>query len=91
MPGIGPLLVAGPFVNSLLGAIEGAALVGGISVLGAAVARIGVPTHSIIRYETDLKADKYLLIATGAAEQVARIREIIQQLNANESAVFDAA
>jgi uncharacterized membrane protein len=91
LPGIGPLLVAGPFVNILLGAIEGAALVGGISVLGAALASIGVPKNSIIRYETDLKADKYLLIANGAAEQVARIREIIQQLNANESAVFNAA
>lgn len=91
MPGFGPLLVAGPFVNILLGAVEGAALVGGISVLGAALASIGVPKNSIIRYETDLKADKYLLIANGAAEQVAHIREIIQQLNANDSAVYDAA
>jgi hypothetical protein len=91
VPGFGPLLVAGPFLNILLGALEGAALVGGIGALGAALTSIGVPKNSIIRYETDLKADKYLLIANGAPSQVEQVRQIMQQLNANDSAVYDVA
>jgi hypothetical protein len=38
-----------------------------------------------------LKADKYLLIANGAPAQVEHVRQIMQQLNANESAVYDVA
>ena len=37
IPGIGPLLVAGPLVGWIVGALEGAALLGGLSVLGAAL------------------------------------------------------
>ena len=36
IPGIGPLLVAGPLVALILGGLEGAAVVGGLSALGAA-------------------------------------------------------
>lgn len=91
MPGFWPLLFAGPFVNILMGAVAGAVLVGGISMLAAAIASIGVPKNSIIRYETDLKADKYLLIANDAPEQVEHVRKIIQQISANESAMYEAA
>jgi uncharacterized membrane protein len=91
VPGFGPLLVAGPFFNVLLGALEGAAMVGGIGALGAALTSIGVPKNHIIRYETDLKADKYLLIANGSPLQVEHVRQIMQQINANDSAVYDVA
>src|SRR5512135_3395220 len=37
VPGLGPLLVAGPLVTMIIGAIEGAAVVGGLSALGAAL------------------------------------------------------
>ena len=39
IPGIGPLLVAGPLVTWIVGALEGAAVVGGIGVLGAGLDR----------------------------------------------------
>ena len=35
IPGLGPILVAGPLVAWIVGALEGAALVGGVSALGA--------------------------------------------------------
>src|SRR6202451_2729107 len=37
IPGIGPILVAGPLVAWILAALEGAVVVGGFSVLGAAL------------------------------------------------------
>ena len=77
IPGIGPLLVAGPFISSIVGALEGAVVVGGLSVVGAGLAGLGIPEDSIVRYETALKVGKYVLIAQGTAEDNARAKEIL--------------
>jgi hypothetical protein len=37
----------------------------------------GVPKDSVIRYETDLKANKFLLVASGTAVEVERARAIL--------------
>src|SRR5271156_3298058 len=55
IPGIGPVLVAGPLVAWIVGALEGAMIVGGLSALGAGLFSIGVPKDSILNYEVALK------------------------------------
>jgi uncharacterized membrane protein len=77
IPGIGPLLIAGPFVSSLVGALEGAIVVGGLSTLGAALSSLGIPKDSILEYETEIKAGKFMLLAHGTAAEVARAKEIL--------------
>ncbi len=62
IPTFGALFVAGPLVTTIVGAIEGAAVTGGAGALGGALASIGVPKDSIIKYESDIKADKYLIV-----------------------------
>src|SRR5271170_1820008 len=42
IPGIGPVLVAGPLVAWIVGGLEGAALVGGLSAIGAGLVGIGI-------------------------------------------------
>jgi hypothetical protein len=91
VPGIGPLAVAGPFVNSLVGGLGGAALVGGLSALGAALFNLGLTREKVIRYETQLKADKYLLIAHGTPEEVARAHGIIASTGGRESEIISPA
>jgi hypothetical protein len=49
---------------------------------------LGVPNHSVVRYEEALKADKYVLIVHGGPEEVHRAQVIIDQAKATESAVF---
>jgi hypothetical protein len=88
IPGIGPLGVAGPFVHILVGAAEGAALVGGVTVLGAALVGLGVPKESVIKYERSLRADKFLLIANGSTDEVEQARQIIARTEAVETAVY---
>jgi hypothetical protein len=88
IPGIGPLAVAGPFVHLLVSALEGAILVGGVSALGAALVSLGVPREKVMKYETQVRADKYLLIAHGDAGQVEQARTIMSQNEATETAVF---
>ena len=68
IPGIGPLVVAGPFISSIIMALEGAVVVGGLSAIGAGLASMEIPRDSIVRYETALKAGKFVLIAHGTAE-----------------------
>jgi hypothetical protein len=72
VPGIGPLLAAGPLVGWIVGALEGAVVVGGLSVLGAGLASIGIPEDSIIEYETQVKAGKFVVIAHGPTDEVSR-------------------
>jgi hypothetical protein len=43
IPGLGPILVAGPLVAWIIGALEGAVVVGGLSALGAGLYSIGIP------------------------------------------------
>jgi len=81
IPGVGPLLVAGPLVGWIVGVLEGAAVVGGLSALGAGLYSLGIPKNSILQYETALKTGKYVLIAHGTAEETARAREIISRTN----------
>ena len=90
IPGIGPIVVAGPFVGWLVGALEGAVVVGGLSALGAGLFSIGIPKDSVIRYETALKADKFLLVAHGTSDEVAKATDIIKTTGAVESAVHPA-
>ncbi len=76
-PGIGPLIVAGPLVGWVAGALEGALAVGGISVIGAGLYSIGIPQDSILHYDAAFKAGKFLIMVHGTAEEAVRAKEII--------------
>src|ERR1035438_5779791 len=43
IPGIGPVLAAGPVVAWMVGVLEGAAVVGGVRALGTGLCSIGIP------------------------------------------------
>jgi uncharacterized membrane protein len=90
IPGIGPVLVAGPLVAWIIGALEGAVVVGGLSALGAGLFSIGIPKDSVVKYEAALKSDKFLLLAHGTADEVARAKNIMQTTHPVEVAVHGA-
>ena len=87
IPGIGPLVVGGPLVGWIVGALEGAAIVGGMSALGAGLFGMGIPKDSIVKYETALKADKFVLVAHGVAEDVQKAEDILSTTSAEALAV----
>src|SRR5487761_793471 len=78
IPGLGPILAAGPAVAWIVGALESAVVVGGVSALGAGLYGMGIPKDSIVKYETALKTDQFLLIAHGTAAEVAKAKDIIE-------------
>jgi len=87
IPGIGALAVGGPLVSWIVGALEGAVVVGGLSAVGAALFGIGIPENSILKYERSLKADKFLLVAHGTSDEVDRAKNILQDTNSIETNV----
>jgi hypothetical protein len=78
IPGIGPVLAAGPVVAWIVGGLESAIEVGALSALGAGLYSIGIPKDSIVKYETALKTDQFLVIAHGTAAEVAKAKDIIE-------------
>ena len=77
IPGIGPVLVAGPLVAWIVGALEGAAVFGGLSAIGAGLYGMGIPKNSVVEYEAALKTDQFLLMVHSTSAEVAKARNII--------------
>jgi uncharacterized membrane protein len=88
IPGIGPILTGGMIGSILMGTIEGAAvgaaIGGGSGALAAALTGLGLPKDSVIRYEADLKANKFLLIANGTAADAERARALLAGIGAKQ-------
>ena len=87
VPGIGPLLIAGPLVAWVVGALEGAAVMGGLTALGAGLCSIGIPKNSVVQYETEVKNGKLLLVAHGTPDEVERARDLLHQTQAKTTTV----
>ena len=81
IPVVGHVVVLGYLAAAAVAAVENAVVVGGLSALGAALYSIGVPKDSVIKYEADLKADRFLVMAQGTADEAARARAILGTSN----------
>jgi hypothetical protein len=85
IPGVGPVIVAGHVVGVLAGWIEGM-IVGGV---GAAVAGglvgaligLGIPKEKALKYETEIKAGKFMVIVSGIDEEVNQAQQILKNAN----------
>ena len=84
VPGIGPIVAAGSIVASIVAALEGAVVVGGLSALGAGLFSLGIPKNSVVKYEASIKAGKFVLVAHGTAEEVANARDILKTSGAEQ-------
>jgi hypothetical protein len=76
VPGLGPVLVAGPMAGALTGAIVGGFLKG----MGA----WGVRVDHADEYERKLQSGALLLVVTGAPDDVARAKRLLDQSEASE-------
>lgn len=85
-PGFGLVAMAGPVVAALVAALEGAVLVGGVSAIGAALTQIGIPKDQVMKYETAIKVDKYVLMVHGSIEEQGNARTVLEQLKSLEAA-----
>jgi hypothetical protein len=82
VPGVGPVIVAGHVAGVLAGWIEGM-VVGGVGAavaggLVGALVGLGIPKEQAIKYETEIKAGKFLVLVSGTDEEIERARQILQ-------------
>jgi hypothetical protein len=78
VPGVGPVLVVGPLATYIVQAVEAAVGVDGLSAIGCGLFSIDIPKNSALKYESALKADKFLLIAQGTRDDLLPAKHIIQ-------------
>ena len=78
VPVVGHVIVLGPLAAALFGGLQGAVLVGGVSALAGALMAVGIPRDSVLRYETALKADKFMLVVHGDTQEIRRAHELLK-------------
>ncbi len=84
LPGIGAVLAAGPIVETLVGAIGGAA-VGSAAMTGAAAAtrlatamhRIGIPEQQLVGLHREIENGKYLVLLRTASGETQEWKAIL--------------
>jgi hypothetical protein len=84
VPGVGPLVVAGSLTSALLGGIEGAVAGAAVSGLLGWLVSLGISKEKILKYESAVKAGKFLVIAHGSSESIVKAREILAKSQPEE-------
>jgi hypothetical protein len=82
VPVIGPVVALGYVATIIIGALEGAVLVGGVSAISAALYGIGIPKDSVLQYETAVAADDFLVMAHDTPSRIEAAREILEAAGA---------
>lgn len=77
LPGVGLVAMAGPVVTALISTLEGAVLVGSLGALGAALSKLGASHDQVIKYESAIKSDKYVLMIHGSTEEISIANDIL--------------
>src|SRR6476646_7337736 len=81
IPGLGPLIAAGPIVAALAGAGAGGAIGG----LAGALVGMGIPEYEAKRYEGRVKEGGILLsVHCDSSDETKRAKEILQQTGAQD-------
>lgn len=88
MPGIGSILVAGA-LKSKVAELDDSG--GGSSALESVLSSAGLPNGCVPHYESELKADRFLIVARGTADEVMQARAIMRATRPAEISVhFDS-
>jgi hypothetical protein len=77
IPILGHVIVLGYLAATMISAVEGAVVVGGLSSLSAALFSIGIPKNSVVQYETAVKADGFLVMAHGTPSEIDHARTVL--------------
>ncbi len=82
LPAIGPIVVMGPLAAWLVGTLEGAVVGGSVGALAGALTSIGIPKDSVLKYELEVKAGKFLVLGRGSADLVEKARAVLRSSGA---------
>ena len=83
IPVVGHVVVLGYLAAAAISAVESAVLTGGVSALSAALYSIGIPKNSVLQYDSEIKADGFLVMAHGTMADMARAKTILGGMGAS--------
>jgi uncharacterized membrane protein len=84
IPAIGPIVAMGPLVGWIVGALEGAAVGATAGVVAAALTGIGLPSESVVKYDINVKAGRFLVLAMGSAEMIEHAHAVLDKTGSRE-------
>lgn len=84
IPALGSVVVLGHLAAIVVSMIEGAVVVGGLTAIGAAIVSLGVPKDSVIKYETAIKANGFLIVGHGTSEEISRAKALLGTFKPSE-------
>ncbi len=90
VPGIGPLVIVGPLAATLLGGVEGAIAGSALGAVAGALVSLGFSKNEAIRYESQIKAGKFLVTLKGDSEQIEKAKKLVGEHNAESVDVVEA-
>jgi hypothetical protein len=91
LPGVGPVVVAGPLAAALLAGLEGAIAGTALGSLAGALVGWGIPKERALKYETQIKGGKFLVVARGVPEAIARARGLLAPHTPEHLEVYEPA
>lgn len=77
VPGIGPVVVAGPLAGWIVATLSNAAIFGGLTALGTGLYSIGIPQDEVLLCEGALREGGYLVLAHGSASEIRTAKELL--------------
>ncbi len=89
IPGIGRVLIAGPLTVWIVAAVRNPAT-DDLTEVGAALYAINIPKANILRYESEIKMHKLLLVAYGSTEEVLRAKDVLHGSRPEETNIHFA-
>jgi len=89
VPGIGPLVIVGPLAATLLGGVEGALAGSALGALAGALVSLGFSKNQAIRYESEIKAGKFLVTFKGDADQIQKAKQLLGDNHAESTEISD--
>jgi uncharacterized membrane protein len=91
LPGVGPVIAFGPLSVALLGGVEGALAGAAFGGLTGALVGLGISKDKAIRYESQVKAGKFLVTLRGDGQQIERAKALFTAGKAETTEVVQAS
>jgi hypothetical protein len=91
IPGVGPVIVAGPLAAALLAGMEGAIAGSALGGLAGALVGWGVPKERALKYETQMEGGKFIVVVRGCPEVVERARNLLAHPTSEHLDIYEPA
>jgi hypothetical protein len=91
LPGVGPVVIAGPLAAALMGGLEGAVAGTLLGALAGALIGWGIPKDRALKYQSEVKGGKFIVLVRGVPQVIARARSLLESHRPEDLEVYGPA